>query len=98
MDNPPEKAIVRRSIPRISAKIRSGYSESLRKFGYRSEIQLLKGERMRDRIAVAVSGTKALLEKQIPGIQINAPELFPISHDQCVLLITGWKPETILVS
>lgn len=98
MSNSPEKAIARPSVTSIKAKVRSRYSQSLRTFGYRSDIQLLKGERMRDRIAIAVSGIKVLLENQVPGIQINAPELFPISHDQCILLITGWKPETILIS
>lgn len=90
--------IVRKRIRSIEVNVRSEYSKSLVRWGYLSQIQLNRGERMRDKMTACFAGVKAKLASEIPGIKFNAPEIFPVDQRQCVVLITGWKPETILIS
>lgn len=53
---------------------------------------------MAAKLAACFGGVKAKLNNEVPGILFNPPEIFPVNSRQCVVLITGWKPETILVS
>lgn len=94
----PLAPIVRRRVPGPHAKVETGYSSSVARWGFESLVQLEKGERMRAKLAACFAGVKSKLNQEIPGIVFNAPEVFPIDQKRCIVLITGWKPETILLS
>lgn len=93
-----DRPIIRNKVRSIDAKVRSGYPKSLRRWGYSSQVQIEGREPMRSKLASCFVAVKKKLEMDVPGIIFNAPEIFPINHQQCIVLITGWKLETILVS
>lgn len=96
----PIQPIIRRRLKNIHQwkTVKSGHSKSLTRWGYASTVTLEKGERMRDKMAACFAGVKSKLNQDIPGIIFNAPEVFPVNHAQCVVLITGWKPEMIMLN
>jgi hypothetical protein len=92
------KPIVRRRVKSIRAKVKSGYSRSLRTWGFEMAIQLEEGERMAKAMAEAFVGLKMGLKEAVPGIIFNAPEIFPVDQRQCIVLVTGWRSEIIMLS
>lgn len=92
--------VIRRRLKSIEKwrEAKTCYSPSLARWGFSSQVQLEKGERMRAKLAACFAGVKSKLAQEVPGIIFNPPEVFPVNQKQCVVLITGWKPETILVS
>lgn len=93
----PQRAIVRQGVRSLNAKVRTGYSPSLARWGYKSEVVLEHEEPMRVKLAACFAGVKSKLAQDVPGIIFNAPEIFPINTKQCIVLITGWKQETIVL-
>lgn len=91
------KSIIRERVSSINAKVESSYRLSLRRWGLKSEVRLEKGERMAQKLACCFAGVKAKLNQEVPGIQFNPPEVFPVNKNECVVLITGWKPEIIIL-
>lgn len=92
-----QKPIVRRPVKSIDAKVKSEYRRSLRTWGFSSQVQVNKGERMSAKLAACFGGVKAKLNLEVPGIQFNPPEIFPVNRYQCIVLITGWKSEIIIL-
>lgn len=91
------KPVVRRNVRSIDANVKTGYSPSLARWGYRSQVQLEPGEPMRKKLAACFAGVKTKLAQEVPGILFNPPEIFPIDTKRCIVLITGWKPESIML-
>ncbi len=77
---------------------KSSYPKSRRTWGYVSQVMIGPKERMREKMAACFAGVKAKLEQDVPGIIFNAPEVFPVNHNACVVLITGWKLETLVLN
>lgn len=89
--------VIRTRVKTINSEVRSSYSKSLRRWGFVSQVQLEGGERMRNKLAACFAGVKSKLAQEVPGIIFNPPEVFPVNQKQCVVLITGWKSEIIML-
>lgn len=91
-----EKPIVRKRIRSVHIEPKSGYPPSLRTWGIVEVIQVKPPLKMAERLAAAFLLCKDHLKKQ--GVVTNAPEIFPVNDRECLVLVTGWKPETIVLN
>lgn len=99
-----QKPIVRDRAANVRVDPQSGYPMGQRTHGLCEVIQLADGEKLSDRMGLAFFNLRADLEdwtrENCPGakMRINEPEIFPIDTRQCLVLMTGWIPETIILS
>jgi hypothetical protein len=95
--------VVRKCIRSVSLDPKSEYSPSRCTHGFVEVIQLREGEKLSERMALAFFNLKCDLEDWTryhhPGatMQINPPEVFPVDKNQCLVLVTGWLPEKIIL-
>lgn len=91
------KPIIRDMVKSVRVDPMSGYPPSQRTHGRCEIIQLENHEKMSDRMAAAFFMLRVELEAC--GVkQINEPEIFPIDTRQCLVLMTGWIPEIIVLN
>ena len=98
------KPVIRERVRSVDVDPKSGYPPSQCTHGFVEIIQLRGDELMRERMALSFFHLKCDLEDWTkhhhPGasLNINAPEVFPVDMKQCLVLVTGWISETIILT
>jgi hypothetical protein len=87
--------IVRPMIKSLRENPESGYNPSARTHGFVQELVAHDGERLAAKMGAAFFELKNALKKQ--GCKVNAPEIFPVNEKSCLVLVTGWIPESIVL-
>lgn len=87
--------IVRERIKSLRAEPKSGYPPSHRTWGLIQELVARDDQRLAAKMGAAFFELKnALLKK---GCRVNPPEIFPVNDHSCLVMVTGWIPETIVL-
>lgn len=100
------KPIVRPCIRSLDVKIcpkDSCYPRSQCTHGFAENVAVEKGEKLSEKMALAMFNLKCDLEDWVrenhprATVHINSPEIFPVDKSRCIVLVTGWIPETIIL-
>lgn len=89
------KPVVHPLIKSLKDKPVSTYNPSARTHGFVQELVARNDERLAAKMGAAFFELKNALLKQ--GCKVNPPEVFPVNDHSCIVLVTGWIPETIVL-
>jgi len=94
-EKPEEKPIVRDRLKSLRDEPKSGYPPSQCQWGLIQELVARDDQRLAAKIGAAFYELKNILLKK--GCKVNPPEVFPVNERSCLVLVTGWTPETIVI-
>lgn len=92
---PDDRPVVRPMIKSLREAPESGYNQSARTHGLIQEIVAHDGQRLAAKMGAAFFEMKGRLKAE--GCAVNPPEIFPVNDRSCLVLVTGWIPETIVL-